>query len=343
MFIASEISLQPPTSHAVSLASSVSGSKHGLPADLLQDISRRLAFISIVVVVVSISNMVVAELTQTVGPRAIRYSMLVLVVGVSAVVLHLSRSVRVAPARLLDVGLGYEIVVALTASQSIMSEFSIRHTRHSFAETRRDHHGLPQERSRQTSAERPCGCPRCSRRSKRRNRGPRSKQPIGGRNIQNGRLENDSYSHEEGSDGDRPAGRPSHRRPRADGRLHHYRHGGRQKHRQSVAIRRRGVTGPQVVVTQRSKRSVHPNRARGWSGSLCRIAPRLQLRRPQRSFDGAHGVPGRDDTRGCVSPGRTGSDCWPSARSSIRPTDRGCHRGTGTYGATSRNRRSRAL
>ena len=85
--MADEISLHPETNHAVSLASSVSGSKRGLPVDLLQDISRRLAFISIVVVVVSIANLVVAELTQTVGSRALRYSMLGLVVGVSAAVL----------------------------------------------------------------------------------------------------------------------------------------------------------------------------------------------------------------------------------------------------------------
>ena len=108
--MADEISLHP-TSHAVSLASSVSGSKHGLPADLLQDISRRLAFISIVVVLVSIANLVVGELTQTVGSRALQYSTLALVVGVSAAVLYLSRSERVAPARLLDIGLSYEVVV----------------------------------------------------------------------------------------------------------------------------------------------------------------------------------------------------------------------------------------
>ncbi len=124
--MADEISLHPETSHAVSLASSVSGSKHGLPVDLLQDISRRLAFISIVVVVVSIANLVVAELTQTVGSRALRYGMLALVVGVSTAVLYLSRGGRVAPARLLDIGLGYEVVVALMASQTIISEIGVR-------------------------------------------------------------------------------------------------------------------------------------------------------------------------------------------------------------------------
>jgi len=124
--MADEISLHTETSHAVSLASSVSGSKHGLPADLLQDISRRLAFISIVVIVLSISNVVVTELTQTMGSRAFRYGMLALGVGVSAVVLYLSRSGRVAPARLLDVGSGYEVAVALMVSQTIISEFGIR-------------------------------------------------------------------------------------------------------------------------------------------------------------------------------------------------------------------------
>ncbi len=124
--MADEISLHPATSHAVSLASSVAGSKPGLPVDLLQDISRRLAFISIVVVVVSIANLVVGELTQAVGSRALRYSMLAVVVGVSAAMLYLSRTGRVAPARLLDIGLGYEVVVALAASQNIISEVGIR-------------------------------------------------------------------------------------------------------------------------------------------------------------------------------------------------------------------------
>ena len=87
-----EISLHPATSHAVGLASSVSRSKHGLPADLLQDISRRLAFIAIVVIVASIASVVVDELTETMGGRTLRYSLLALGVGISVGVVYLARS-----------------------------------------------------------------------------------------------------------------------------------------------------------------------------------------------------------------------------------------------------------
>jgi serine/threonine-protein kinase len=121
-----EISLHPATSHAVSIAGAASGPRSKLPVDLLQDISRRLAFISLAIVVIVIAGVVVAEATRTVTNRPMQYTMAVLAVVASLIVFYLARSDRIGPTRLLDLGSGYEVLVALVASQNIVTEMGVR-------------------------------------------------------------------------------------------------------------------------------------------------------------------------------------------------------------------------
>ncbi|MCZ6918532.1 MAG: serine/threonine-protein kinase [Gemmatimonadetes bacterium] len=120
------ISLHPATSNAVHLASVRSASPGSLPIDLLDDVSRRLAFVTLIILVVSPANLIIAELTDPGVNGAMEYTNAVITWSVSLLVLYLARTNRIPPMRLLDIGLGYEVFVALVASQTIVAQMGLR-------------------------------------------------------------------------------------------------------------------------------------------------------------------------------------------------------------------------
>lgn len=93
----------------------------GLPADLLDDASRRLQFVCLMVLIVSALNFTVNELTNTqvAGPTW-RFGMLGANWTATLIVLWLARGGKLPSHRLLDVGLVYHVFIAATLSTMIV-------------------------------------------------------------------------------------------------------------------------------------------------------------------------------------------------------------------------------
>jgi serine/threonine-protein kinase len=120
------ISLHPATSNAVHLATARSGSPGSLPVDLLDDVARRIAMVCVIILVVSPANVIMTELTDPDMNRALVYTNAIIAASVSLLVLYLARSNKIPPMRLLDIGLGYEVFVALVASQTLVAQVGLR-------------------------------------------------------------------------------------------------------------------------------------------------------------------------------------------------------------------------
>jgi serine/threonine-protein kinase len=110
------ISLQPITQDALKLARTRTDTRPGLPVDLLQDIARRLQFVSILVLVISVASLFMQLLTQLDTSPTARWGAEIFIWTTSLAMFFLARSGKLGAARLLDVGLAYEVAVALAVS-----------------------------------------------------------------------------------------------------------------------------------------------------------------------------------------------------------------------------------
>jgi serine/threonine-protein kinase len=112
--MAEQISLRPRVDHSLGLGGGNQG--RGLPVDLLEDISRRLRFTCVMLIVVAAARVVLDRLT---APEA-RAANSIALIAISLVVHWLARPGRLSSARLLNLGTGYEIIVAAAASLAVV-------------------------------------------------------------------------------------------------------------------------------------------------------------------------------------------------------------------------------
>ncbi len=110
------ISLAPRTEGALSMVSTGAAARPGLPMELLQDIARRLQFLCVLIMGISIAGLVIAELTLPPTNRTERIGADILIWITTIVVYFVARSGRLPAGRLLALGQGYEVVLALAIS-----------------------------------------------------------------------------------------------------------------------------------------------------------------------------------------------------------------------------------
>lgn len=95
--------------------------KTGLPHDLIEDASRRLGFICLLVLGLTATNIVVRELWFG-YPVVGRTAALVTLAAMwppTLLLYYMTRTHRANPQRLLDVGLAYEVLIAATISVNV--------------------------------------------------------------------------------------------------------------------------------------------------------------------------------------------------------------------------------
>ena len=110
------ISLAPRTEDALSMVRTGAQTHPGLPVDLLQSVSKRLQYMSLLVLVLSVAGLIIAELTGQPGNRLVRLEADGLIWVATLAVYFLARSGRLSPARLLHLGMAYEVAVAIAIS-----------------------------------------------------------------------------------------------------------------------------------------------------------------------------------------------------------------------------------
>ena len=109
------ISLRPKTESATTFASAGASPGTKIPRDLLEDAARRLGFLCLFLLAVSLFTVIVNELfiqSALAGARATRYSLLGVAWAATLGTYALTRWSKLPPTRLLDIGLGYEVFVA---------------------------------------------------------------------------------------------------------------------------------------------------------------------------------------------------------------------------------------
>ncbi|UCD24489.1 MAG: serine/threonine protein kinase, partial [Gemmatimonadota bacterium] len=131
--MADPISLRPRTEDAISLTTSQAGKRLRLPLDLLDDVSKRLQFLCVLLTVVIVSFAVVTELTDLVENRLLYYATDMVAIVCCAVVFFLARSGKLSATRLLDVGLAFQVIIAVTIAVSIVPATWFDTTRPGFA------------------------------------------------------------------------------------------------------------------------------------------------------------------------------------------------------------------
>ncbi len=111
----SPISLRPKTESAISFASAGASPGSKIPRDLLEDTARRLGFLCLFILAVSVFSGIANELfihSALAGARANRYTLLGVAWAATLGTYALTRWSKLPPTRLLDIGLGYEVFVA---------------------------------------------------------------------------------------------------------------------------------------------------------------------------------------------------------------------------------------
>lgn len=111
------ISLQPKTARSIAgFVGSRSAQSIGLPADLQQDIARRLTVVCLVVLALSIVNTAVVVLAGQSTEGVERYVSLGMLWVASVAVFLLARRGTLSPRMVVTVGLSYEVLVAVATS-----------------------------------------------------------------------------------------------------------------------------------------------------------------------------------------------------------------------------------
>jgi serine/threonine-protein kinase len=108
------ITLQPLSQDDIKRARVTEKSHPGLPAELLQDISRRLQFISLLMIGLSLLRLIVHSGVST--QQGLWLGGIVMRIAVSAGVFFVARRQSLSPSRLLDLGLGYEVFLAVVTA-----------------------------------------------------------------------------------------------------------------------------------------------------------------------------------------------------------------------------------
>jgi hypothetical protein len=106
---------RPPTLEAFDFATT-SARRPSLPIDLLQAVRTRLQIVAIVIIVATGLSTLVSELTGFAQEEEVRYGSLAVEWTLSLVLFGLARWSNIRPALLLDVGLVYEVLIALSFS-----------------------------------------------------------------------------------------------------------------------------------------------------------------------------------------------------------------------------------
>ena len=109
---------RPSTLEAFDFAAAGAGKRPALPPDLLQAVRGRLQFVSVLLVVASTATTVVNLLTRVLELETVHYGSLVLGWVLSATMFSIARWSKLRPDVLLNVGLAYEVSIALLFSLS---------------------------------------------------------------------------------------------------------------------------------------------------------------------------------------------------------------------------------
>ncbi|UCF40637.1 MAG: serine/threonine protein kinase [Gemmatimonadota bacterium] len=110
------ISLAPKTEDALSMVSAGAAARPGLPMELLQDIARRLQFLCLLIMGLTVAGLVIGELTLPATDRPMRIGAELLIWAATIAMFFVARGGRVRAGRLLALGQTYEVVLALGIS-----------------------------------------------------------------------------------------------------------------------------------------------------------------------------------------------------------------------------------
>jgi serine/threonine-protein kinase len=113
------ISLAPRTEDALSMVSTGTQTRPGLPVDLLQNVSKRLQFLCLLILAVAVISPIVTQLAGVSTNTPVRFGSMAFVWLVSLVVYFIARSGKLSSVRLLQLGLVYEVLLALAISLSL--------------------------------------------------------------------------------------------------------------------------------------------------------------------------------------------------------------------------------
>jgi serine/threonine-protein kinase len=127
------ISLQPRTEDAISLTVTQAGKRLRLPPDLLDDVSKRLQFLCVLLGVVVVAGSIVSELTDFIDDPVVYYTTDAVTLLCCIVMFFIARSGKVSATRLLDIGLVFQVVIALAIAISFVPATWFEDTRPGFA------------------------------------------------------------------------------------------------------------------------------------------------------------------------------------------------------------------
>jgi plasmid stabilization system protein ParE len=109
---------RPPTIEAFDFVAAAGARRPALPLDLLQAVRTRLQFAALAIILATGLSTLVSQLTGFVHNAPVLYGSLAVGWTLSLIVIGLARWSRIRPAVLLDIGLVYEVLIALLFSLS---------------------------------------------------------------------------------------------------------------------------------------------------------------------------------------------------------------------------------
>jgi len=113
------ISLAPRTEDALSMVSTGTQTRPGLPVDLLQNVAKRLQFLCLLILAVAVVSPIVTQMAGMRANPAVRFGSMGFVGVASLAVYFIARSGKLSAVRLLQLGLLYEVLLALAISLSV--------------------------------------------------------------------------------------------------------------------------------------------------------------------------------------------------------------------------------
>ena len=113
------ISLAPRTEDALSMVRTGAQTHPGLPVDLLQNVSKRLQFLCLLILAVTVVSPIATQIAGVSANTAVRFGSMAFIWVCSLAVYFIARSDKLSAARLLQLGLLYEVLLALAISLSL--------------------------------------------------------------------------------------------------------------------------------------------------------------------------------------------------------------------------------
>jgi len=113
------ISLAPRTEDALSMVRTGAQTHPGLPVDLLQNVSKRLQFLCLLILAVTVVSPIATQIAGVSANTALRFGSMAFIWVCSLAVYFIARSDKLSAVRLLQLGLLYEVLLALAVSLSL--------------------------------------------------------------------------------------------------------------------------------------------------------------------------------------------------------------------------------